>query len=182
MEIVPAADEKASLKAIRLIGSVSAEERVCPKEPAFRSIAVNVVVRPDPMDRFVRISIDGILVDVVNQHQGIEFEVYASDGTFIGQGRTGALDNVLAALRVYSGKKALREKADKDDVIKRVADRIADQYAAGQARDFAIRLKTDGFEIADIPDDADDPDPETLDWRDEDDPDFPVQPLSPSLF
>lgn len=45
---------------------------------------MSVVVRPEPDDQFIKIAIDGELIDVANEHQDFEFEVYADDGTQIG--------------------------------------------------------------------------------------------------
>lgn len=37
---------------------------------------MTIVVRADRNDRFVTVNLDGILIDVENEHPDIEFEVY----------------------------------------------------------------------------------------------------------
>lgn len=71
-----------------------------------------VVIRADRNERFVRINLDGILIDVENEKPDIEFEVYLGNRCIAsGTGRD-ALDKALGGLRIIMDRELLKELAD----------------------------------------------------------------------
>lgn len=129
---------------------------------------MSISIKPDPLDRFTRILIDGSLVDVKNPQQDIEFAVYSPDGALLDSGtKKVGLDKALGSLRTYKDRKAVIEKSAKDAAAARMADMLFECYASGETVEIATRFTEDGFEIAEIFDESDLPDPDDLDWREE---------------
>lgn len=133
---------------------------------------MSITIRPDPLDRFVRICIDGSLIDAANPNQDIEFEVYSVDGALIAAGRSKAsLDKALLALRTNTDTATSRKAAE--ELARRIADRALEYYAAGEVLDLAARTFGEKFQVAELPSDVDEiADEDELAWRAEGDPEF----------
>ncbi|MBY5511852.1 hypothetical protein [Rhizobium leguminosarum] len=134
---------------------------------------MSVVVRPDPDDKFIKIAINGELVDATNEHQDFEFEVYADDGTPIGTEKKGreAFDKALGALRVFNDRQIMRAAGIKEDLIRRTSNLTESYAASGENSNIAVRIQDTDIEFAVYDFGIEHPDPEELEWRPDDDPD-----------
>lgn len=60
---------------------------------------MTVVIEADPDDQYLTINLDGEPEEVLNEHQGIRFAVYDSDGLLVGSGTSREeLDTALGQL------------------------------------------------------------------------------------
>ncbi|MBY5646359.1 hypothetical protein [Rhizobium leguminosarum] len=133
---------------------------------------MSVVVRPDPNDQFIKITINGELIDTANEHQDFEFEVYSEDGTPIAanKGRE-AFEKALAALRVFNDRQILRAAGVKEDLVRRASELTASYAATGENSNIAVRIQDIEVEFAVYDFEIENPDPEDLEWRLDDAPD-----------
>ncbi|MBD8687234.1 MULTISPECIES: hypothetical protein [unclassified Rhizobium] len=132
---------------------------------------MTVVIEADPDDQYLTINLDGEPEEVLNEHQGIRFAVYDSDGLLIGSGTSREeLDTALGQLRVIDERRGLIKGAEKKAIAERLANLTERIVAHGEVPRTAVLIVANEPIIADLPEDGSYPEPKDLEWRSDDDP------------